>query len=217
MDDQTEETTTLVVYKNTRRRTWNRNGDTEPPPDRELVYEGRSIHLRELEQNPDMIKLVLESSSMQMTEDDETPQALVVTSKSPKIADVWVDAAAKSIIVKQTLDATTYMMACAIQQRMGFKDGMSKECLTVLKDYLKDLFKPYKASFRKNSTTGEAATMAHAVLQKKRLEAAMKHVNRCILKCIELIESLVRDVYICELFLFTSDIDAGLYHLRSLY
>lgn len=146
----------------------------------------------DLKQNPDIIKFVLDASLVfsSILAMEKSPTTVIDTKTSHTVAQLWAQAVMANEEIRIVLDVTTYMMACVLQKHLCFENGMSEEAREIFKVYLKDHFKPYKDSFRKELTR----TPGLKDLQKvtKEINALSKRVDRCVDKCLDQVEAAVR-------------------------
>ena len=210
MQDKEETTvvvaTTQTTIVNTRTKivtsTDYRNGGSKATPTT-MCYGGRVIDLAQLQQNPGIIKFVLESTSMLIIDNNETQEELTQTiTQAQTITQEWAKTVMKAIDLNRVLGATMYMMACAIQQILRFNGGMPASCVNVLKSYLKDQFKPYKDKVKDYLVPKfRGANEEQRHLIDKSLKAMMKQVDRAVDKCTSKIVALVRDAYMRAVFI----------------
>jgi hypothetical protein len=219
-----EETTTMVVHQSqtmtiTKQKSSRTGKNTKSVVETTLTFGNNSL---DLQQDPEIIRLLLDSKAivmeMEMTPHANATQALVSrNANGTKVSQIWVQAAQQALGLQLVLDATTYMMACAMHQNMKFTNCMPEDCTKVLKSYLKDQFEPYKNSLRDTETRKLTSSLPGTEREaiERNLATALKKIDRSVDKCVHKIESLVRDTYV---FVYERHcLNAGLYHLRSSY
>jgi hypothetical protein len=215
-----EVTTTMVVRQSktttiTKQKSSRTGRNTKSVVETTITFGNNSL---DLQQDPEIIRLLLDSKAIVMEMDSNATQALVSrNANGTKVSQIWVQAAQQALNLQLVLDATTYMMACAMHQNMKFTNCMPEDCTKVLKSYLKDQFEPYKNSLRDTETRKLTSSLPGTEREaiERNLATALKKIDRSVDKCVHKIESLVRDTYV---FVYERHcLNAGLYHLRSSY